>query len=888
VLFPTWQPELVGTAVHPVVSADYLVNSAARDGGLGDFFPPYATLLERLESPLLPKLLAEASVRYVVVDDDPKGVLYKPFAYDVTHTQSVAYFQARPWLHEVARFGGYVVFELTPSSAPRAFFAQSPVSVNGSPQSLAALVGTPAWSGLPAAVIPVQPSADPTHRTFVSDSAAGAETVTANFSTPAGEPMRAWVGAAAPNIFSWPAVRVRMKRLDELRPSAIPGRPTLPLRPVTAEIVDPRILSAPYENPPRGAQWRGIVGASADIEVTNWSDSALSADVTLPAVFAPDSGERIVRVTAGEVTQSFVVAGEAFGYMPRAPIVVRGLVLEPGLNLVRLDVSTRGSGREIPVPANVYSLIFADDLTVGVESGDASFVRHAANPVAQRRASFALFPALSIPLSRDPKITIAYELPPGTARVALYAELRRPGDGTRIEYVHALPVALTSDTVDLLAAVQAALDADARGLSAARPSDDASAFDLVAVRLAIIGSNHADDSADLRTAAGAARIVDARIDVSQAQSGNFPTVQYLDLRRAILTAAGGQSTSESRFAHAQAPHGRAISATIAVPVIDDQNAAQLVFWTRSNPDEVPGIDLTFTSHADGRSVVVRADPQDAASGATADPNPPVTMTQTSHVVNGDKRSWRRSVIDLAALKADQLPAGGARYALTGIKIAAGVQLESIDLSDLALVWAAKASAQPASVAPSQSLVVDGRAVPIKVWRQDPLTLRYAGESAPFEVGPGRHSLSVEPPLPLQPVSMYTVSRDETKNAGQVRRFTTLSPSEDVADVDDGGLLVWPMSFAPGWQAYRLTTSDAGVAPTGLALFDAWRLRADRVPEAYHAAVNGAFNGWFVAPGATSVVLLYAPEAVSELAALVWLLLTASVVLIAFAVPRARP
>jgi hypothetical protein len=875
ILFPTWRPELVGTAAHPVVSADYLVDSAASDGGLGEFFPSYAPLIQRLASPLLPKLLAEASVRYVVVDDDPKGVLYKPFAYNVAHAESVAFFRARPWLREVARFGGYVVFELTPASAARAYFARSPLEANGPPQSLAALVGTPAWSGLPAVVIPAVPFADPSHVTFVSDPTSDAETVTADFSTANGGMVRAWVGADPSDILSRPTVRMRTRHTDKLTMAPIPDQPTLPTRPVTVEIVDPRIMSAPYADPPTGAQWRGIVGPSAEIELINWSDTPLSADVTLPVVFAPDSRERLFRVTAGDVTQTFVVTGELFGYAPRAPVVLPGLVLEPGLNAVRLDVSTRGFGRELPAPPNEFSVIFADDIAIAVRSGDAAFVRHASQPADQPRASFALFPSLSISLARDPTLSLTYEVPRGAARIALYAELRRRDDSARLEFVHALPSSVSSDSVDLFKAVQDALDADGSAAPSTLSADDASAYDLVAVRLLTIGSDIAHGP----------RNVDARIDVSQVPGDAIPSVRFVDLRGSNVNAAGASSKLDARLVHVQAPDGRTMSSlAVVVPLPDGQAAGQLVLWSRSSPDAAPVIDLTFTSQSDGRIAIV------PAVADASDPFTPMSTTISTHVVAGYPGRWRRFVIDLGALEADQLPNRGARYALTGIQIA-GAQgpVKSMDLSDLALVSEPLASTRTTDAEPSQSLKVDGRTVSLNAWHQDSLTQRFVAETAPFGLVPGRHSLSVEPSLPLHSSSIYVAfDGPPSKISGHVRGFTVRSPSEYVADVNYGGLLVWPMSYAPGWQAFRIPADDSSVTPSGFALLDAWRFRADRVPETYHFAVNCTFNGWFVLPGASRVVLLYEPEALSELAALLWLLLSTSVVITAVAVQRARP
>jgi hypothetical protein len=326
------------------------------------------------------------------------------------------------------------------------------------------------------------------------------------------------------------------------------------------------------------------------------------------------------------------------------------------------------------------------------------------------------------------------------------------------------------------------------------------------------------------------------------------------------------------------------SAAIAVPLPDGQPADQLVFWSRSSPDAAPAIDLSFTSQSDGRTTIL------PAVADTSDPLTPTTTTISTHIVGGQPGRWRRTIIDLGALEADQLPNGGAQYTLTGIQIA-GAQgpVMSMDLSDLALVSPPLASARTANVQPVQALNVDGRTVSLGAWRQDTLTQKYVAESAPVRLDPGRHRVSVEPPLPMQSSSVYIAFEGPpAKISGHVRGFTTLSPSEYVADVDYGGLLVWPMSFGPGWQAYRIPTSDPGATPTGFALLDAWRFHSVRVPDSYHYAVNRAFNGWFVLPGASRVVLLYEPEALSEFAALLWLLLSTSVVITAVAVERARP
>jgi hypothetical protein len=909
-LYPTWRPELVGTALHPVVSADYLVDSAPADGGLSDFFPPYATLQARLGSPLIPELLAEASVRYVVVDDDPKGVLYVPFAYGVTHAESVAFFRARPWLHEAGRFGGYVIFKVTPTPSPRAFFAASPVSVHGSPPDLVALVGTPGWIGLPAAVLAAGRTDSVARQTFVAGDASDEETVTGNFVTSTAEHVRAWIGALPSDVLAVPFGRARMRSAAELTPSPIPDLPVLPAPSVTVEIKDPRILSAPFAYPPVGAQWRGIVGPAADIEMTNWSGSTLTADVLLSAVFTPDNVRRVVHVTAAGAMQSFAIAGALFGSAPHVPISLRDVRLQPGLNIVHLDVSTREGGRDQPASPDAYSLIFADDVSVGsrgavdaglsktasrtvvraTQSGIDIDARSAFGDAAYGHASFILFPALSIPLARMPTIAVAYESPTGAARLALYAELRRRLDGNRVEFVHALPSASSSDSVDLFAAVQTALARDRTAAQAPRANDDANDYDLVAVRLVIVASRRVKSptSGD-READFDARIVDARIDVKQMPSDAMPTVRYTDLRRAGISTAG-HAARGPRLAHISA-NGRSpmSSATVDVPVSDSGDARYLVFWLRTSPDVAPTIDLTFAAAGDGKALAVPAAARPSTANAANDPTPETWRKTVPHVVNGDVGQWRRYVIDLDDVKTFRVPDGGAGYSLTGIRIIVHSigPIASVDLSDLALASPASSALRPTDLRPEQSLVLDGKVIPIESWRRDPLTGRFVGATAPFAVDAGAHRVSVEPALPLRPSSIYVA--DDTpraSDAGQVRGFMALSPSEYAADVHGGGLLVWPMSFAPGWQAYEIPASDA--MPTGFALLDVWRMRSDSVPAANHVAVNGAFNGWYLAPGAAHVVLLYVPEAASEFGALVWLLLSLAVVITAFAVARARP
>ncbi|HKW44505.1 MAG TPA: hypothetical protein VJN22_02545, partial [Candidatus Eremiobacteraceae bacterium] len=267
--------------------------------------------------------------------------------------------------------------------------------------------------------------------------------------------------------------------------------------------------------------------------------------------------------------------------------------------------------------------------------------------------------------------------------------------------------------------------------------------------------------------------------------------------------------------------------------------------------------------------------------------PSARIETSSHVVAGDKADWRRYIIDLGAVKAFHLPNGGSGYALNAVRVTAHAdRLALLDLSDVALISPANKTGRVPSQS-AQSVIIDRREIPLGPWRRDLATGRYVGATAPVSLGAGDHRISIEPPLPLQPSSIYLAPvAKQPADAGTVGGFTTLSPGEYVTDVRGGGLLVWPMSFAPGWQAYALQAHDA--VPTGFALYDALHLRAQRLPDASHVAVNGAFNGWRLAPHAARVVLLYAPEAASEFGGLLWMLLSIVVVISALVAARPRP
>lgn len=888
VLYPTWRPMLVGTETHPVVSADTLLDSALQDGGLGDLFPPSATLVERLDSPLIPALLAEARVRYVIVDEDPNGELYKQFAYDVQYAESVEFFRTRPWLKEATAIGRYVVFEVVPPMASRAFFAPAPIAVAGTPQSLVALVGTPEWRAPPAVEIAGQSTGRRSDGwTFTTDPALDADGIAASFDAGRTENVRAYAGAQASSIVAH-ELRSRMIAASELIPTVLPAEAPLPSDPVTVEIADPRVMSAPYADPAPGVRWFGVTGSAADIALVNWSGVDQSGEIQIARAFSPDGQEREIRATLGTKTQQFSLAPEILRFARASSIDMRGVILVPGLNVLHLSISSPPERASRPR----YSVIFADDLRVATQpiAGPAIAIARftlRATPegiqVSVRgdgrssRAVFAIYRGLAIPLSHQPTLTLTYAPPANPARLALYLDLRRRRDGGRILFVHALPSGSTLDQLDIARSVQAALDAEPRA-TIRGIGPEASEFELKAVSLAISTSPAA--RADFHAIVSTAAIADGT-SVAAARVG----ARYVDLRQSkIGRRLHAVATARQILVSAGAP-GDLRDFEIVIPITDDEKSSESMFWLRHEGGVVPNIDLTFTKHG-----AVSLDVPAAARPSATDPDAPLPsgwQQTVTHVAGGTAGLWQRFDIDLDDVRAYRLPDHGAGYALSAMRIDNIVSQpgQRATLSNVVLLATKSNSAGAAPI--SQRFVVNRLQVPMRDVHADAQTGRIIGASEPFAIG-GSVDISVDPTLPLRFTSLYIARAHAPAAApGAVTGFAELSPAEYEGRVSGrGGVLVWPSGYAPGWHAYFIKTP--GVLPSGFTTLDALRLAAYAVPGGRHVAVNGIFNGWHLDAGDGLLVLLYEPDAASQFGALLWVVLSLAVVAAASMSTRGRP
>ncbi|HEV3158327.1 MAG TPA: hypothetical protein VGZ00_13365 [Candidatus Baltobacteraceae bacterium] len=121
-----------------------------------------ADILSTYRSPLLPSLLCQLGVRYVMLQPDPYSNIYEPWQYGIERGETFDFFRSQPWLKPIdigeGQLGAesrYVAFSLQSckQTSTLAFIAPRPVGFNGSSSALDALAGTPWWSERSAVVL---------------------------------------------------------------------------------------------------------------------------------------------------------------------------------------------------------------------------------------------------------------------------------------------------------------------------------------------------------------------------------------------------------------------------------------------------------------------------------------------------------------------------------------------------------------------------------------------------------------------------------------------------------------------------------------------------------------------------------------------------------------
>ena len=918
-LYPTQRPEIVATELHPLVSASYWLEFTQPDQGAGDLFAPDATLQDRMSSPLLPALLAEAGVRYVLLIDDRRGDVYTPSQFDVQYAQSLQFLQSLPWLHESQQFGRYVFFAITPRGFPSGVFPSmplSPLAIPDDASQLAAFAGTPIWRSGPAIVthapewIGMQIAGiAPSRIEAIVAPNSGARSVTA-FGVAAPADADVYLHAHVDPASANPIAEDPFTSESELMPVAPSNAQRTPDVATEVEIDDPSIISAPFTSSVPGASWLGLLNDRAVLHIVDLSDVPLDARVTL-TLASPDALDRTVTVAPGKPTEIYTVPGSTAATNSDVRVgntFSFACTLEPGDN----DISLQVSGGAKPG----FKLLLRDD--VAVEASLIQYVEARTQPLPVtirlagdtlhleattaglspgfHEAAWQMLTSAPAPVAERPLLTIGYAAPPRPLSLAVSLDFSRTSDGRTYQALVALPSALRRQSIDVFDVLQAALDTDWRNrLASATPSyyeqngrvgPEASDFDLDGVQLLML--------APASTLPGDfdAELFDARIDLQApfAQKTVVAQTQPVDLRgETIKTAAAPVRVTKTGDTIAVMPSS-AQEVDIRIPTPAWPQARTLVFELGIRADAyAPVVTLGFTrGRGTGEDVVAAA-----ARPLLTDPDAPMPTAWVADVddPSSDALHWRRYAIDLPAVEAYRLPNSGAGYAL------ASLRLQLVPVSATATTPLEVEVQSPELVGPqlandgsleAPAYALDDGPMKTLMWHEDPDGGLTAIDSR-VALSEGSHRIRLAVPASLDVDGAIVARSNRSDYVPDVEMGErTCSPVEYEARMrtfgpPSLGLLLFPQAYAPGWRVADHPSARDDL--TGNVVLDWWRLRNDFVPDTSHVAADGVFNGWVVLRNSSRYVLLYVPAVTSDLSAIVWLLASSTLVAVAL---RRRP
>ncbi|HEY7980616.1 MAG TPA: hypothetical protein VID19_03965 [Candidatus Eremiobacteraceae bacterium] len=137
---------------HPYVEAQQVANGAGYDG-FRDYDSDWSSIFWFYSSPFIPDLMRELNIRYVVVPYDDDRIVYKLGLTYTEFNEAIDFLHSRPWLKFDRVIGRHYVFEVRNWTPVRGFIAPAPVVLNGSGESIDALMRTPFWSSRAAVLL---------------------------------------------------------------------------------------------------------------------------------------------------------------------------------------------------------------------------------------------------------------------------------------------------------------------------------------------------------------------------------------------------------------------------------------------------------------------------------------------------------------------------------------------------------------------------------------------------------------------------------------------------------------------------------------------------------------------------------------------------------------
>jgi hypothetical protein len=140
---------------HPYVEAQQVANGAGFDG-FRDYNSDWTSIFWFYSSPFIPDLMRQLNIRYVVVPYDDDRIVYKLGLTYTEFNEAIDFLRSRSWLRFDRVVGRHYVFEVRDWTPVRGFIAPTPVVLNGSGESIDALMRTEFWSSRAAVLLSAQ------------------------------------------------------------------------------------------------------------------------------------------------------------------------------------------------------------------------------------------------------------------------------------------------------------------------------------------------------------------------------------------------------------------------------------------------------------------------------------------------------------------------------------------------------------------------------------------------------------------------------------------------------------------------------------------------------------------------------------------------------------
>lgn len=893
---------------HPYVEALQIENSASPDG-LRHLNLEWDSLYGLFSAPFAPDILREMNIGYVVVPYDYEKVIYSSYISNWTYYDAVQFMNSRSWLKFVRRIGRHYVYRVVDPMLAKAFIAPAPFVMNGGGSTLAALVGTPLVSTKTAALIPDQHLGDIWKR--IPNYVDGAWTIDTNLNSvrTARQYVRSGeTQAAAARAGRFAFVAVAASTADR-SPNLYSGDVGL-------------TLDAPFDFPHSGpasfsADLSDVLALNQPIFQTSSFDHSLTTITLKPNQEAFDIDSTATTRLRDLRYDPRAAAYEATLTIDNANrIPIRGDVALDGLQAnFPVSVRLRGENTSCPGACLLHDVSLAPgknriDLRIAAGAGHKPdlvvpkivTITNAttdATPFAVRGVEILKAP---IPLEPRPYMEFNYSSFSTSIDMTIFMRLRSRYNGAELWFATRLPPG-GADDVQLQYAISQALHERFERELALHSGDRAWIFrnrlpvepdgpgEFEITRIVIAGD-------------GAAAVVPRQItflatpswpqmataDARRSASARYPGAPLIESHRGLSISQAsplpGYYSYDLRTVGNATP--RSLTLRLVFPPGQDRNldfdfyqpSGYVLDFGLKEGDETRVAD-TAVALGQGRAyaggAIVESDPY-SVTWPFGIPHCVPKPCNAGSLPTTPGGVWKRFFLDLSAFEPDWRAAHTLTMTLRYIGTPHG------GAGRFAISTAAGIDAERQHLVPAT--LVDDRA--LRYFRAQAIPeLSYTQLKGNLMLSDTRaHRVATVPLFPVRPVSL-AISQGtlRTFGASDIRDDQRINDEEYIGTIaSPGGLFVFDESYDPDWT---LAIVPSGFKPSGFALVDWIRSRNYQIPSSTHYQVTDIFNGWWIGRGTLRVFALMQLEAYVELAAIIWLVLTPSWIMLVYAISKPK-